>query len=52
MKKSIHRLFFLIIFSVMIVSCSSDSDDGGVANTAPVNTDCVLGKSKIGDCAI
>ena len=53
MKKNIYRLFVVIIFSVLIVSCgSSGGDDGGVANAAPVNTDCVLGASKIGDCTI
>ncbi len=51
MRKNIYRLFFAIIFSVLIISCSS-GDDGGVANTAPANTDCVLGASKIGDCTI
>lgn len=53
MRKTIYHLFVVIIFSVLIVSCgSSGGDDGGAANTPSVNTDCVLGASKIGDCTI
>ena len=48
MKRTIYRLFFVIIFSVLIVSCFSSDD--GAANIA--NTDCVLGTSKIGDCTL
>lgn len=52
MKRTIYHLSFVIIFSVLIVSCGSSGGDGEVANIAPVNTDCVLGTSKIGDCTL
>ena len=52
MKKTIYRLFFVIVFSMLIVSCSSGSDDAVTENNEPVNTDCVLGVSAIGDCTL
>lgn len=51
MRKTFYRLFFIIMFSLLIVSCG-DGDDGDTPNTGTTNTDCVLGTSKIGDCTI
>jgi len=48
MIKIIYRLFFIIIFSVFIVSCGGSGGDAPVAT----NTDCVLGTSQIGNCTI
>ena len=51
------RLFNRLVvvgFALILVSCggSGDGEDEDVKNTTSVNTDCVLGASKIGGCTL
>jgi len=54
-RKSISYLLVLFCCS-MFSACGggggSGSGSGSGGDTAPINTDCVLGASKIGDCTL